>query len=87
MEKKNSGGNPQSDASAEYPGEQSSAYDQSLSDETFLKKFTGSMGDLASITFSDGTQCHGKLVDGFKPAAGYVVDANGMVLKVSGPGG
>ena len=69
------------DPNAEFPGDRPGAYSASLTPETF-GHFSGDLDSLASITFSDGTQIHGKLEAGHKPAPGYTVDKDDMVVKV-----
>ena len=68
------------DSNSPYPGDRPAAYSADMTDELFERKFTGSLDSLSAITFSDGTQCHGKLLEGFKPADGFKVDAKGMVV-------
>ena len=68
---------------AEFPGDRPEAYSANLSPERFGSHFSGDLDGLASITFSDRTQIHGKLEAGHKPAAGYVVGKDGMVAKAA----
>ena len=70
------------DPNAEFPGDRPGAYSATMTPEVFGGHFSGDLDSLASITFSDGTQIHGELEAGHKPAAGYIVDADGMVVKV-----
>ena len=70
------------DPHAEFPGDRPAAYDSEMTPERFGSHFSGDLDSLAAITFSDGTQIHGKLESGHKPAAGYVVGKDGMVVKV-----
>jgi hypothetical protein len=51
-----------------------------MSQEAFDKHFRGSKDDLASVTLSDGTQMHGKLLKGFVPMRGYRLDEAGFVV-------
>ena len=69
------------DPNAEFPGDRPGAFSVAMTPERF-DHFSGDLDSLASITFSDRTQIHGKLEAGHKPAPGYVVDAAGFVVKV-----
>jgi SPP1 gp7 family putative phage head morphogenesis protein len=68
------------DPAAEFAGDRPGAYDRTMTDALFERHFTGDLDSVASITFSDGTQCHGKLVAGHKPAKGYRVNKDGFVV-------
>ena len=69
------------DPNAEFPGDKPGAYGASMTPERF-DRFSGDITSLASITFSNRTQIHGKLEAGHKPAPGYTVGEDGMVVKV-----
>lgn len=69
------------DPTSPYPGDRPDAYDPTLTQEHFDQRFTGTIDDLKSITFSDMTQIHGKLKEGHTPALGWMVDAAGFVVK------
>ena len=71
------------DPNAEFPGDRPAAYSATMTPEVFGSHFSGDLDSLASITFSDRTQIHGELEAGHKPAAGYVVDASGFVVKAA----
>ena len=70
------------DPNAEFPGDKPEAYDSEMTPERF-DRFSGDLDGLESITFSDRTQIHGKLEAGHKPAAGYVVGKDDMVVKAA----
>ena len=67
-----------------HPGERPDAFDSNMAPELFDRKFTGGMGDLASITVGT-TQIHGRLKNGFTPADGFEVNAEGFVVSKSYP--
>ena len=69
------------DPNSQYPGDRPEAYDPDMTAEHFAERFTSTMDDLAAITFSDGTQIHGKLKAGFVPLNGWAVDEAGFVVK------
>lgn len=66
------------------PGDRPEAFDPNMTAERFNQKFTGDMGDLASITIGT-TQLHGKLKEGFTPAEGYELNADGCVVPKGHP--
>lgn len=71
------------DPASPYPGDRPEAYDTGMTADHFADHFTGTMDDLAAITFSDGTQIHGKLKVGFVPLKGWAVDEAGFVVQAS----
>jgi len=75
-------GRPAGDPHAEMPGDRPEAFDPKLTADEFHKRFGGEFeDDIAAVYYDDGTQSYGKLKDGYKPAEGYVVNTDGMVVK------
>lgn len=77
-------GVPHGNHDAELPGDRPEAFDPKLSQAEFFERY-GSMDDIAAITLGDGTQVHGKLLDGHEPAPGFAVDAKGFVVPAPKP--
>ncbi len=79
---KSQGGQP-GDPNAAMPGDRPEAYAAELSEVEFHGRYGGDAEDLLeSITCDDGTQLYGKLVPGHRPADGYTLDADGMVVEI-----
>ena len=69
------------DPNAEMPGDRPESYSATLTADAFYKRGGSFEDEIAAVYYNDGTQSYGKLKPGFKPAVGYEVDADGMVVK------